>query len=108
MTTKENTLEISDLWIDENQGTTIHDRAFGYVGSSVPTQDEDGEEREYCGWFFTWPTGRATCYTDEIESVVESLETDETCRHLPEIDYSLAEAKLRALLDRRAVPREEE
>lgn len=106
MTTQENNLEVSDLWLDANQGVTKNDRAFGYIGTDEEAVDEDGDECEYCGWFFTWPGSAAKCYTDEIESVVDSLETDETARHLPAIPYDLAEERLRKMLDKRAIERD--
>lgn len=92
------TLKLKDLWLDANQGKTEHGYAFGYVGTDEETTDENGEDCGFCGWFFTWPGNRAEATDTEIEQVIDSLETDETRRHLPEIDYYLVEKKLRAML----------
>mgnify|MGYP001611352345 CR=1 FL=1 len=79
------------LWIDENQGQTEHDRAFGFVGTS----DVD----DYQGWFFTWPGPSATISTvAEREAVIESLDADETCPHEPTIPRRWARQKLEKYL----------
>lgn len=47
------------MWIDENQGTTVHDRPFGYVGESGPGGG---------GWFWT--------HLDTLEKCLASIEPD--------------------------------
>jgi hypothetical protein len=99
MKTANENLAISNLWYDANQGLDADDRAFGYIGTNEETVDTDGDDCEYCGWFFTWPGKRAIVTTAaEVEAVVASLETDETARHLPIIPQELVEAKLREKL----------
>jgi hypothetical protein len=92
-------MTIADLWLDLNQGTQINGRAFGYVGT-----DEEAESGgDYCGWFFTWLDEKpAKLLTQtEIEQIIDSLETDETARHLPAIPHDLAQQRLRETLEKR-------
>lgn len=96
------TLAISDLWLDANQGLNGNDCAFGYIGTDEETTDEDGDDCEYCGWFFDWPGEKARITSeDERQAVIASLELDETCEHLPAIPHELAVEKLTAYLDKR-------
>lgn len=79
------------LYLDANQGETRRGRAFGYIGTNG---------NDYCGWFFTWPSDTARIETAaEREAVLDSLDLDETCRHLTPIPSDEARAKLEAYLD---------
>ena len=83
------------LWLDANQGETKNGQAFGYIG----TDETDDEGNDYCGWFFTWPGETAQIETDEErEAVLDSLDLDETCRHLTPIPSDEAREKLEAYL----------
>lgn len=95
-------LKVSDLWLDANQGEGRHGQAFGYVGTEETDIDEDGDSCEYCGWFFDWPSAKAKITSEaERQAVIDSLDTDETARHLSHIPQELAEAKLTAYLDKK-------
>ncbi len=97
MTTTE--LTARDLWLDSNQGINRYDRAFGYIGTDEETEDEDGDDVEYCGWFFDWPGKSASiCTAEQRQAVIDSLETNETARDLPRIPHELAIEKLTAYL----------
>lgn len=101
MTTQQEAMELSDLWLDANQGETKGGCAFGYIGTDESTTDADGDDCEYCGWFFTWPGASAKVTSEEqLERVVDSLETDETASHLPAITHALAEQRLRKMLEK--------
>lgn len=96
------TLALKDLWIDANQGNTKKDRAFGYIGTDEEYPHEDGDECEYCGWFFTWPGSKAKIITeDERQAVIESLELDETMQHHEGIPHELAVKKLTDYLEKK-------
>ena len=93
-------LKINDLWIDMNQGVQRDGRAFGFVGTDWLTES-DGQDCEYCGWFFSWPGAwPILASAEELEAVIDSLELDETASHRPQIPYELAEAALRARLEK--------
>lgn len=84
-------LTVDNLWIDAHQGYKSNDDAFGFIGAEA-----------YCGWFFTWPGERHRINTeDERQAVIDSLETDETERHMLEIPHKLAVEKLEAYLEER-------
>ena len=92
-------LELSDLWLDADQGENGDGNAFGYVGTDENDIDDDGDECEYCGWFFDWPSAKAKITSEaERQAVIDSLSTDETARHLPEIPLELAQEKLETYL----------
>lgn len=96
------TLTISDLWVDGKQGIGRDDCAFGYIGTDEETQDEDGDDCEYCGWFFEWPGAMAKITSEaEREQVIASLELDETSEHLPHIPHELAVERLTAYLEKK-------
>jgi hypothetical protein len=79
------------LWMDVNQGETKSGRAFGFIG----TNDTD----DYQGWFFTWPSDRAVISTvAERNSVLNSLDADETCPNNEQIPYAWARQKLEKYL----------
>lgn len=79
------------LWLDANQGDQKNGCAFGFVG----TRDTD----DYQGWFFTWPSDRATITTvAEREAMLDSLEADETCPNEEQIPYTWARQKLEKYL----------
>ena len=76
-----------NLWVEANQGVQKDGRAYGFVGTS----DVD----EYQGWFFVWPGREAQIRTvAERESVIESLEADDTCSAHAQIPYAWARQKL--------------
>lgn len=79
------------LWLDANQGEQKDGRAFGFIG----TNDTD----DYQGWFFTWPGSTAHISTvAERETMLDSLDADETCPNDPKIPYSWARIKLETYL----------
>lgn len=95
-------LSIGDLWLDPHQGRDGVGRAFGYIGTNETYEDEDGDNAEFCGWFFTWPCRDASVTTTEAkEAVVDSLELDEMSNHRRPIPRNLAVAELTAYLDER-------
>lgn len=94
-------LTTSDVWVDLNQGRGKDERAFGYVGTDETYSDDDGDDVTYCGWFFTWPghDPARELTRDEIESMVDSLEEDETESHRESIPHSVAVESLRAKIE---------
>jgi len=95
-------VKLTDLWLDSYQGQTRNDRAFGYVGTELEYEDEDGEERQYCGWFFTWPREEPGIATfRERDAVIASLDRDETMSGSDAIPIRLAEKKLLSHLRKR-------
>ena len=96
------TLTASDLWIDGKQGIGRNDCAFGYIGTDEGTQDEDGDDCEYYGWFFEWPGATAKITSEaEREQVIASLELDPMADSLPSIPHELAVERLTAYLDKK-------
>ena len=81
------------LYIDRDQGTTVDERAFGYVGTNATTN--------YRGWFFTWP-GRNVRITDEEEigEVLATLDLDSENPCSPVVPRRFAEYVLTAYLRR--------
>jgi hypothetical protein len=79
------------LHVDRNQGETKSGCAFGFVGTHAID--------DYQGWFFTWPSRHARVTSEEeIDSVIKSLDADETCRGEKQIPYRFAVAVLREYL----------
>lgn len=86
----------SSLFVDGNQGTTKHDRAFGFVGTNA-TNDEF-----YQGWFFTYPGESAHISSqEEMDAVLNSLDADETHSNDPKIPHEWARARLEKFLQKK-------
>lgn len=82
---------INDLFVDLNQNQRSDGRCFGFVGRD----DTDG----YQGLFFTYPGSTAKISTEaELESVLDSLDPDETCPNEEQIDMAMAREKLEEVL----------
>lgn len=92
-------LDLTDLWLDANHGRGKRDQAFGYIGTDEEYEDEDGDDQEFCGWFFDWPGSKASITSEAgRQEVLDSLSADETMEHLEKIPKELAYEKLEAYL----------
>jgi len=84
------TIRKKDCWIDMNQGESNGRNAFGYIGN----------KERVCGWFFDYSNESAEVRsTAEIEKIIETLNQDETEKHLDALPYSWAEQLLRKKLE---------
>jgi hypothetical protein len=89
--------------IDPDQGTTVSNRRFGWLGV-------EGGDDGCRGIFFTYPRDDRRFSTDEIDSIIDSMEYDESVSEefaSSVVPWHEAAVTLRNFLDEHAVVEDE-